>query len=106
MESPNGRERFARMERRRARTRLITALVCTAAFIVLVRVIFFFSDREVKVILDRQKLGRATLELRKPQMKGFNTEGQKVWEIESEHLSLDESTNEITFNKTTATFFD
>jgi lipopolysaccharide assembly outer membrane protein LptD (OstA) len=106
MEFQDGRERYARNERKRERTRLITALISTAVFILTVGIIFRMSDREVKQILDSQKLGRATLELRKPVMKGFNTEGQKVWEIQSEHLSVDDTTNEITFTNTVATFFD
>ena len=94
------------MERRRARQRLIYSLLGVIAFLIFVRVVMVQSSREVKDILDKQAAERSTLELRKPRMKGFGTEGQKVWEIESEHLSVDETSNLITFTNTTATFYD
>ncbi len=94
------------MERRRARQRLIISLLGVVAFLVFVRVVMVQSNREVKDILDKQAAERSTLELRKPKMKGFGTEGQKVWEIEAEHLTVDETSNLVTFLNTTAVFYD
>jgi hypothetical protein len=100
------RERFARRERRMAHLRLaliIAAIVLSAVF---VRYIFVQSNLEVKRILERQRAERYTLQLETPRMKGFNVEGEKVWDIAAESVSIDETRNIVTFLNTTATFYD
>jgi len=109
MRPPNditSRQRYAQHERHLARVKLVAGLAAIAAAAVLVRLVFIFSDREVRQILEHQRAERYTLELATPRMKGFNVEGEKVWEIEAESLAVDETNNLVTFTNTVATFYD
>jgi len=72
----------------------------------LVLVVFRLSDREVQRILERQRAERYTLQLETPEMKGFNVEGEKVWDIQAETVTVDEAKDLVTFINTTANFYD
>jgi len=100
------RERYALRERRMERLRLALIIIAIVLSGVLVRYIFVQSNVEVKRILEQQRAERYTLQLETPKMKGFNVEGEVVWEIGAESVSIDESRNIVTFLETTATFYD
>ncbi len=109
MRPPNDtreREQFARRERRGARLRIVLETLALVLFMLLVLVVFRLSDREVQRILERQRAERYTLQLETPEMKGFNVEGEKVWDIQAETVTVDEAKDLVTFINTTANFYD
>jgi len=100
------REQFARRERRGVRLRIVLETLALVLFMLLVLVVFRLSDREVQRILERQRAERYTLQLETPEMKGFNVEGEKVWDIQAETVTVDEAKDLVTFINTTANFYD
>jgi len=97
---------YLRAERRAQRLRLITVLAVAIGGYLLVTYIFHQSKLEVQRILERQGAARYTLELETPRMRGYDTEGNMVWNIEAEAVTLDEDKNIVTFTDTTAEFYD
>jgi hypothetical protein len=93
-------------ERRAARVRTLLGFLAFALLLLLVGVVFKLSDREVQNILERQRAERYTLQLETPEMKGFNVEGEKVWDIQAESVTVDEARDLVTFVNTTANFYD
>ncbi len=94
---------FERLTRKRILLGLIFAFI---ALVAIFRFVFEMSERELKKILEEQKAARSALELEKPKLRGFNTDGELVWNIEAESLSVDEDKGLVTFSHTRAEFYD
>jgi len=92
---------------RKVRFRLLLSFLLGLLVILgIVQLVFRLSDREIQRIIEEQKEARLALELEKPRLRGFSPEGELVWNISAEGLSVDEEKHIVTFNSTTAEFFD
>ncbi len=106
MRRANEEKDYFELERRAYRRTLLLIVITTIALILIGRMVFLQSEREVKKIIEEQKMARSALELVKPRMRGLNPEGEIVWNISSESVSVDEDTDTVTFTNTVAEFFD
>lgn len=103
--APDNRD-YLQEERRTQLLRLVLVVVVLVAGYFLVTFIFYRSRLEVQKIRERQSAARYTLELETPRMRGYDTEGNLVWNIEAEGVTLEEDKNIVTFTNTTAEFYD
>ena len=92
---------------RKARFRLLLAFLLALLVIFgIVQLVFRLSEKEIQKIIEEQKGARLALELEKPRLRGFSPDGELVWNITAESLSVDEEKRIVTFGSTTAEFFD
>ncbi len=92
---------------RRTRIRLILSFVLgILALVILVKFVFEKSQEEINRIIEEQKAARIGLQLDKPQMNGYNTEGELVWRIKAESVEVDEDKDLVTFKGVNAEFYD